>query len=177
MDHKTMSTTIYILGVILILVIAYAFWVSVRWRKTKKQLDHSLWNAKRIQGKLNQAVSDGKEQEKRIHALDEELRELKAKEITRKQAEGEISVDDRIEELRSQPICIKILSRVNEANIKTMASYPDLELSENLQDQLISAVDNVFTGFSSRIFNLYPRLTKSDIVFTSLASTKNTPRY
>ncbi len=163
-----MSTTIYILGAVLILVIAYAFWVSVRWRKTKKQLDHSQWNAKRIQGKLNQAVWDGKEQEKRIHALEEELRELKAKEITRKQAEGEISVDDRIEELRSQPICIKILSRVNEANIKTMASYPDLELSENLQEQLISTVDNVFTGFSSRIFNLYPRLTKSDIIYCCL---------
>jgi len=164
-----MSEVVIIIGAILLVAALFgSIWFYMRYRKVKQELEHSLWNAKRIQGKLNQAMSDKKEKEKRIHELEDTLETMKAKETERQRQTTIASVEERIEELKSQPICIKILTRINEANIKTMASYPDLELSENLQDQLIKSVDGIFENFSLRIFNSYPRLTKGDIIYCCL---------
>lgn len=158
-----------LLGVtIVVLVTIYSIWLFARKRKLNRQIIHNQWNAKRIQGKLNHAMTEAKDKEKKIQLLEEELKKITSTDVQRQQGKNVTSYEERLEELKSQPICIKILSRINEANIKTMATYPDLELSENLQSQFIKTIDNVFEGFSTKIFNLYPRLTKGDIIYCCL---------
>jgi len=162
-----MSRVYIIVGIVILsAAIACSIWMYLKARKLKKDLDHSLWNANRIQGKLNKSVLDIKEKDLRIKQLESELADMKLKE--EKDKKEVRPMEERMEELLSQPICIKILTRIGEANIKTMASYPDLELSDNLQDQLVKAVDSVFNSFSSKIFNEYPRLTKADIIYCCL---------
>jgi len=169
MEGSEMSKVVIIIGAILLVAAIFgSIWYYLHYRKVKQELEHSLWNANRIQGKLNQATLDKKEKDKRIRELEESLAMMKEREEERHRQATMVSVEDRIEELKSQPICIKILTRINEANIKTMASYPDLELSENLQNQLIKSVDDIFDSFSLRIFNIYPRLTRGDIIYCCL---------
>lgn len=168
MEGEVMGRVYIMVGIIILLAaaIACSIWLYFKTLKLKKELDHSLWNANRIQGKLNKSALDAKEKDRRIKELESAMDEMKRKEESSRKAVR--PMEDRMGELMSQPICIKILSRIGEANIKTMASYPDLELSDNLQDQLVKAVDSVFEGFSSKIFNEYPRLTKGDILYCCL---------
>ena len=119
------------------------------------------------QERINASLEDEIEAVRRASRRKEErIRDLESKlnKIVTNPEFQNLPFEKKMETLMAMPVCKRVLM-VKDANVKAGAAYPELVLSENQRSSLINAVDSVFSRFSVKIIEKYPRLKRSDVVY------------
>lgn len=132
----------------------------------KRQESHHEWYANMMQGRIKKSEAAARSKDEQIKNLQKQLE--KTENVSFEPAASSTSFDDRMAQLMEKPICKEIMNKIGNATLKTTVSYPEFQLTEKQQVRLVKAVDDVFNRFSIEILNLYPRLTKSDILYCCL---------
>lgn len=154
-----------ILFFIIALVVVFSILYIERCRK-KRQESHHEWYANMMQGRIKKSEAAARSKDEQIKNLQKQLE--KTENVSFEPAASSTSFDDRMAQLMEKPICKEIMNKIGNVTLKTTVSYPEFQLTEKQQVRLVKAVDDVFNRFSIEILNLYPRLTKSDILYCCL---------
>ena len=161
--NKDLIFFILILVVLLVLMLVIdSFWLERRRRKHNEDKERHRHIKRILEGQIEQTLADSRQKEEKINQLEAELERAVANPDFQK-----LPFSKKMEVLKQMPICKRAL-KVVDSYVKAGVAYPELELSENQQGQLINAVDAVFPKFSVRMIEQFPRLKRSDIMYCCL---------
>lgn len=164
-DSRHMDTLLFIISCIFLLLVILFFGVFVFVRR-KRRHQEEIEARERIQATLEDEIASVKSASEQ---KEETIKELQSKldKVISNPDFYKLPFDKKLEALYEMPICQRIF-KVREANVKAFLSYPELVLSENHKTMLLNAVDAVFPKFSVDIIERYPRLKRSDVVYSCL---------
>ena len=159
------SMFLYVLAVIMLLgviITVQSLWIH--WRRRRNEAD--LEQHERIKTSLEEQIAqthvEVKLKEEKINALQFELEQAIANLDFQK-----LPFNEKIDILAQIPISKRAL-KVLEYNVKAGLAYPELVMSESQLGHLVDAFDVVFSQFSVKMIEQYPRLKRNDVVYCCL---------
>lgn len=148
-----------IVGLLVIILVADSILIEHRRRSHRNEIETQEKVKALLEDEIETAKKDSRHKEEKIRSLEIELKNALSNPDFQK-----LPFDKKLETLYAMPIS-KRVCLVKEANVKAGVSYPEMVLSENQMTKLVNAVDAVFSKFSVRIIEKYPRLKRLDVVY------------
>lgn len=149
--------------VILLVAVSLIILLIIHYKKKKRkklEQQHNEWYTNMLQGKMRKTTEE-------LHDKEEQIKQLKS-ELEKNENPQKLPVvipfEEKMQTLMEAPICKQIHNMLDNKQLKVSASYPDLQLTDKQQAQLIKAVDDVFSRFSFRLTQSFSRITNADIL-------------
>lgn len=156
---------IYLILLILGSVLLIAFHVLyIVHRKQRNEEFRHIQYAKTLLGRIRKSEDDIRIKDEQIQDLQKKLEEN----VAQDQEPKPVPFEERMQKLLEKPVCKEVLRKIENVSLKTTVSYTEFQLTKNQQVRLVKAVDEVFNRFSIEMLHLYPRLTRSDILYCCL---------
>ena len=161
-DAHNKDVFIFIILIVIVLalvIIVDTVFLHSRKRRHRRELARQESINASLEDEIEAVRRASRRKEERIRDLETKLNRI----VTNPEFQN-LPFEKKMETLMEMPVCKRVLM-VKDANVKAGAAYPELVLSENQLASLINAVDSVFSRFSVRIIEKYPRLKRSDVVY------------
>ena len=150
---------ILIVIVLTLVVVIDSVFIHSRKRRHRREMARQERINASLEDEIEAVRRASRRKEERIRDLESKLNKI----VTNPEFQH-LPFEKKMETLMAMPVCKRVLM-VKDANVKAGAAYPELVLSENQRSSLINAVDSVFSRFSVKIIEKYPRLKRSDVVY------------
>jgi cell division protein FtsB len=162
--HKKIATLfLFIILTTISLLFLGLYILSIKKRKYNNEIDKKKYYINALQEKIEKKSSENKHIKQHIKNLEKELQDIKTKRYL-----THIPFDMKLKNLMETPLCQRLIEISHDNTIKTNIEYPDLQIDEETQKELIELFNRTFDNIFNKIISEHEGLKHQDNLYFCL---------
>ncbi len=162
--HKKIATLfLFIIFTTISLLFLGLYILSIKKRKYNNEIDKKKYYINALQEKIEKKSSENKHIKQHIKNLEKELQDIKTKRYL-----THIPFDMKLKNLMETPLCQRLIEISHDNTIKTNIEYPDLQINEETQKELIELFNKTFDNIFNKIISEHDGLKHQDNLYFCL---------
>ncbi len=161
--NKILTTFLLILFITIILFLLGLHLLNLKNKKYNNEIDNKKFYINSLQEKIDKKSTENKHIKQHIKNLEKELQDIKTKRYM-----SHASFDTKLNKLMEIPLCQKLNEISHDSSIKTNAEYPDLQINDETQKELIDLFNKTFDNIFNKIITEHEGLKQQDNLYFCL---------
>lgn len=162
--HKQIATLFILIIFITISLLFFGLYLlSIKKIKYNNEIDKKKYYINTLQEKIDKKSSENKHIKQHIKNLEKELQDIKTKKYL-----THAPFDMKLKNLMEIPLCQKLVEISHDNAIKTNIEYPELQLNEETQKELIELFNRTFDNIFNKIISEHEGLKHQDNLYFCL---------
>lgn len=161
--NRILKFLILVVFITILLLFLGLHLLKLKKRKYSNEIDKKKYYINSLQEKIDKKSSENKHIKQHIKNLEKELQDIKTKKYL-----VHVPFDIKLNKLMENPLCRRLNEICHDTSIKTNVEYPDLQISEETQKELIDLFNKTFDNLFNKIIAEHEGLKHQDILYFCL---------
>ena len=137
--------------------------LNLKKRKYNNEIEKKKYYINSLQEKIDKKSTENKHIKQHIKNLEKELQDIKTKRYL-----THAPFDMKLKDLMEIPLCQKLIEISHDNNIKTNTEYPELQINDETQKELIELFNKTFDNIFNKIIAEHEGLKHQDNLYFCL---------
>lgn len=146
LHSKILVSFLLLIAFSILLLILGLYLLKLKKRKYNNEIDKKKYYINSLQEKIDKKSSENKHIKQHIKNLEKELQDIKTKRYL-----SLAPFDMKLKNLMETPLCQRLVEISHDNTIKTNIEYPDLQIDEETQKELIDLFNKTFDNIFNKI--------------------------
>lgn len=161
--RKILISFLILIAISILLLILGLHLLKLKKKKYNNEIDKKKYYINSLQEKIDKKSSENKHIKQHIKNLEKELQDIKTKRYL-----SHAPFDMKLKKLMEVPLCQKLVEISHDNTIKTNTEYPELQINEETQKELINLFNKTFDNIFNKIITEHEGLKHQDNLYFCL---------
>ena len=162
--HKKLASFFILFILVTISLLFFGLYLlNLKKRKYNNEIEKKKYYINSLQEKIDKKSTENKHIKQHIKNLEKELQDIKTKRYL-----THAPFDMKLKDLMEIPLCQKLIEISHDNNIKTNTEYPELQINDETQKELIELFNKTFDNIFNKIIAEHEGLKHQDNLYFCL---------